>query len=162
MRKPRQTWPAIVLLSRSAVVRTRASSPAPMRSPASERSICARARRRSRSSTTVDCSKYTSAAGATGVARRARKTGPIMLLGAGQRPGAIITCPSASARETGRVMTSADDDGIRHALLQLLEANPPDEEMLLARFESRRQEGESVYSAILYILTHLSFSEAEA
>jgi len=59
-------------------------------------------------------------------------------------------------------MTSADDDGIRHALLQLLEANPPDEEKLLARFESRRQEGESVYSAILYILTHLSFSEAEA
>lgn len=59
-------------------------------------------------------------------------------------------------------MTSADDDGIRHALLQLLEANPPDEEKLLARFESRRQEGESVYSAVLYILTHLSFSEAEA
>jgi diguanylate cyclase (GGDEF)-like protein len=59
-------------------------------------------------------------------------------------------------------MTSADDDGIRHALLQLLEANPPDEEKLLARFESRRQGGESVYSAILYILTHLSFSEAEA
>jgi len=59
-------------------------------------------------------------------------------------------------------MASADDEGIRHALLQLLEANPPDEEKLLARFESRRQEGDSVYSAILYILTHLSFSEAEA
>jgi diguanylate cyclase (GGDEF)-like protein len=59
-------------------------------------------------------------------------------------------------------MTSADDDGIRQALLQLLEANPPDEEKLLARFESRRKEGESVYSAILYILTHLSFSETEA
>ena len=38
-------------------------------------------------------------------------------------------------------MTSADDDGIRHALLQLLEANPPDEEKLLARFESRRKDG---------------------
>lgn len=59
-------------------------------------------------------------------------------------------------------MTSANDDGIRHALLQLLEANPPDEEKLLARFESQRQEGQSVYAAILYILTHLSFSEAEA
>jgi diguanylate cyclase (GGDEF)-like protein len=59
-------------------------------------------------------------------------------------------------------MASAEDDGIRHALLQLLESNPPDEEKLLARFESRRKEGESVYSAILYILTHLSFSEAEA
>ena len=59
-------------------------------------------------------------------------------------------------------MTSAEDDGIRHALLRLLEANPPDEEKLLARFESRRKEGQSVYSAILYILTHLSFSETEA
>jgi diguanylate cyclase (GGDEF)-like protein len=59
-------------------------------------------------------------------------------------------------------MTSLDDDGIRHALLQLLEANPPDEEKLLARFESRRRDGQAVYSAILYILTHLSFSESEA
>jgi two-component system cell cycle response regulator len=59
-------------------------------------------------------------------------------------------------------MTSGDDDGIRHALLQLLEANPPDEEKLLARFESRRKDGEAVYSAILSILTHLSFSETEA
>jgi diguanylate cyclase (GGDEF)-like protein len=59
-------------------------------------------------------------------------------------------------------MTSADDTGIRHALLQLLEANPPDEEKLLARFESRRKDGDAVYSAILYILTHLSFSEKEA
>ena len=59
-------------------------------------------------------------------------------------------------------MTSADDNGIRHALLRLLEANPPDEEKLLARFESRRKDGDAVYSAILYILTHLSFSEAEA
>jgi diguanylate cyclase (GGDEF)-like protein len=59
-------------------------------------------------------------------------------------------------------MTSVDDDGIRHALLQLLEANPPDEEKLLARFETQRKDGQAVYSAILYILTHLSFSETEA
>jgi diguanylate cyclase (GGDEF)-like protein len=59
-------------------------------------------------------------------------------------------------------MTSVDDDGIRNALLQLLEANPPDEEKLLARFESQRRDGQAVYSAILYILTHLSFSEVEA
>jgi diguanylate cyclase (GGDEF)-like protein len=57
---------------------------------------------------------------------------------------------------------SADDDSVRHALLRLLEASPPDEEVILARFESGRQEGEPVYSTLLYILTHLSFSEAEA
>ena len=66
------------------------------------------------------------------------------------------------APEKRVVMTSVDDDGIRHALLQLLEANPPDEEKLLARFESQRRDGQAVYSAILYILTHLSFSETEA
>jgi diguanylate cyclase (GGDEF)-like protein len=58
-------------------------------------------------------------------------------------------------------MTS-DDEGIRQALLQLLEANPPDEEKLLARFESQRKDGKPVYSAILCILTHLTFPEAEA
>ena len=59
-------------------------------------------------------------------------------------------------------MTSEDTDGIRQALLQLLEANPPDEEKLLVRFESQRRDGQPVYSGILAILTHLSFSEAEA
>ena len=59
-------------------------------------------------------------------------------------------------------MKSVEDDGIRQALLQLLEANPPDEEKLLARFEKQRKDGQPVYSAILYILTHLSFSETEA
>ena len=59
-------------------------------------------------------------------------------------------------------MTSVEDDGIRHALLQLLEANPPDEEKLLARFETQKKGGQPLYSAILYILTHLSFSEREA
>jgi diguanylate cyclase (GGDEF)-like protein len=59
-------------------------------------------------------------------------------------------------------MTTPDDDGIKQALLQLLEADPPDEEKLLARFESQRQGGQPVHSAILDILTHLSFTEAEA
>lgn len=59
-------------------------------------------------------------------------------------------------------MTTDDADSIRHALLQLLEANPPDEEKLLARFESQRPDGQAVYSSILAILTHLNFSEAEA
>ncbi len=59
-------------------------------------------------------------------------------------------------------MTSTDVDEIRQALLALLEANPPDEEKLLARFELQRGEGQPLYSAILSILTQLSFPEAEA
>jgi diguanylate cyclase (GGDEF)-like protein len=60
-------------------------------------------------------------------------------------------------------MTSLDtQDDIRHALLQILEAHAPDEAALLARFEEERRNGGPFYSAILYILTHLRFSESEA
>jgi diguanylate cyclase (GGDEF)-like protein len=60
-------------------------------------------------------------------------------------------------------MTSPEpSDEIRQALLQLLEADPPDEEKLLARFEEQRRPGGPLYSSILYILTHLTFSETEA
>jgi diguanylate cyclase (GGDEF)-like protein len=60
-------------------------------------------------------------------------------------------------------MTSPEPhDEIRQALLQLLEANAPDEETLLARFEEERRHGGPIYSSILYILTHLTFSETEA
>ncbi|MFI5183708.1 MAG: hypothetical protein ACHQNV_04860, partial [Vicinamibacteria bacterium] len=59
-------------------------------------------------------------------------------------------------------MTAPDNPvGLRQALLQLLEANPPHEERLLAEFEQRSGDG-ALYSSILYILTHLSFPEAEA
>ncbi len=51
--------------------------------------------------------------------------------------------------------------GFKQSLLELLEANPPHEEKLLAEFERRRGDG-PLYSSILYILTHLSFPEAEA
>jgi diguanylate cyclase (GGDEF)-like protein len=50
----------------------------------------------------------------------------------------------------------------RQSLLQLLEADPPHEEELLAEFESHRHEGYPLYSSILYILTHLNFPEPEA
>ena len=50
----------------------------------------------------------------------------------------------------------------RQSLLELLEADPPHEERLLAEFERRRVKGYPLYSSILYILTHLNFSEAEA
>jgi diguanylate cyclase (GGDEF)-like protein len=48
----------------------------------------------------------------------------------------------------------------RQSLLQLLEANPAREEQLLGQLE--RQSDGSFYSALLSILTHLSFTEAEA
>jgi diguanylate cyclase (GGDEF)-like protein len=50
----------------------------------------------------------------------------------------------------------------RQSLLQLLEVNHPKEDQLLSQFERQRDEGHPVYSSILYILTHLSFSEGEA
>jgi diguanylate cyclase (GGDEF)-like protein len=56
----------------------------------------------------------------------------------------------------------ADPVGLRQSLLQLLEADPPHEEKLLRQFESLRSEGQPLYASLLYILTHLSFTEAEA
>jgi diguanylate cyclase (GGDEF)-like protein len=54
-----------------------------------------------------------------------------------------------------------DTVAFRQSLLRLLSAAPPHEERLLAGLERRRGEG-PVFSSLLYILTHLSFSEAEA
>ena len=59
---------------------------------------------------------------------------------------------------------SPDGVSFRHTLLELLEADPPHEERLLAEFESQKpdRQGQPLYSTILYILTHLTFPEAEA
>jgi len=59
---------------------------------------------------------------------------------------------------------SSDGVSFRHTLLELLEADPPHEERLLAEFESQKpdRQGQPLYSTILYILTHLTFPEAEA
>jgi diguanylate cyclase (GGDEF)-like protein len=54
-----------------------------------------------------------------------------------------------------------DPIAFRQSLLELLEADPPHEEKLLARFEKQKDFG-PLYSSILYILTHLTFNEAEA
>jgi diguanylate cyclase (GGDEF)-like protein len=54
-----------------------------------------------------------------------------------------------------------DPIAFRQSLLELLEADPPHEEKLLERFEKQQDFG-PLYSSILYILTHLSFSETEA
>jgi diguanylate cyclase (GGDEF)-like protein len=50
----------------------------------------------------------------------------------------------------------------RQPLLQLLEANPRGEDALFSRLEDLRAEGHPVYSSMLAILAHLSFSESEA
>jgi diguanylate cyclase (GGDEF)-like protein len=59
---------------------------------------------------------------------------------------------------------TTDGVSFRHTLLELLEADPPHEERLLAEFEDRAadRQGQPLYSTILYILTHLTFPEAEA
>ncbi len=54
-----------------------------------------------------------------------------------------------------------DPIAFRQSLLELLEADPPHEEKLLERFEKQKDFG-PLYASILYILTHLSFSEREA
>jgi GGDEF domain-containing protein len=59
------------------------------------------------------------------------------------------------------VKAPIDALSIRQSLLQLLEADPPHEEKLLAEFERHKGEG-PLYSSILYILTHLNFTEPEA
>ncbi len=57
--------------------------------------------------------------------------------------------------------SAVDPVAFRQSLLQLLEAEPRHEEDLLREFEKSKQEGYPLYSSILYILTHLSFTEAE-
>jgi diguanylate cyclase (GGDEF)-like protein len=59
-------------------------------------------------------------------------------------------------------MTPSSSLAFRQPLLHLLEANPRGEEQLLARFEDMRAQGHPVYSSVLAILAHLSFSEGEA
>jgi diguanylate cyclase (GGDEF)-like protein len=55
-----------------------------------------------------------------------------------------------------------DVNGFRQSLLQLLEADPPHEERLLARFDGSAAESQPLHATLLYILTHLTFPEPEA
>jgi diguanylate cyclase (GGDEF)-like protein len=56
----------------------------------------------------------------------------------------------------------ADPNAVKESLLQLLEQGAPEEEKLLAHLERHEKKGFPLYSSVLSILTHLSFSEAEA
>jgi two-component system cell cycle response regulator len=57
---------------------------------------------------------------------------------------------------------SAEVGGLRQALLPLLAAGPAKEDKLLRELERRKASGADVFSPLLAILTHLSFSEQEA
>ncbi|HEY3119759.1 MAG TPA: GGDEF domain-containing protein, partial [Vicinamibacteria bacterium] len=64
--------------------------------------------------------------------------------------------------------TPPDLLNLRQSVVDLLEADPPQEERLLADFErdaevlGDRETAHPLYSTIIYILTHLTFSEPEA
>jgi diguanylate cyclase (GGDEF)-like protein len=60
------------------------------------------------------------------------------------------------------VKTPAESLSFRQSLLELLEAGPGHEEALLAEFERRRGPGDPLYSSLVYLLTHLSFTERQA
>ncbi len=55
-----------------------------------------------------------------------------------------------------------DPVAFRQSLLRLLEALPPHEDRLLAELTGIKGRGKPVYSSLLYILSHLNFSETEA
>jgi diguanylate cyclase (GGDEF)-like protein len=55
----------------------------------------------------------------------------------------------------------ADSAAVRQTILDLLQADA-DGDALLAAFESRCGAGRPVYSSLLFVLTHLSYPEAEA
>jgi diguanylate cyclase (GGDEF)-like protein len=60
------------------------------------------------------------------------------------------------------VKTPAESLGYRQSLLEFLEAGPGREEALLEEFESRKGEDDPLYSSLLYLLTHLDFTERQA
>ncbi len=56
----------------------------------------------------------------------------------------------------------AESLNYRQSLLEFLEAGPGHEEALLAEFERKKGEGDPLYSSLLYLLTHLDFTERQA
>jgi diguanylate cyclase (GGDEF)-like protein len=60
------------------------------------------------------------------------------------------------------VKSPAESLSFRQSLLELLEAGPNREEKLLEEFERKKGVGDALYSPLLYLLTHLNFTEAKA
>ena len=70
--------------------------------------------------------------------------------------------PAVATKEPLRVKSPAESLRFRQSLLELLEAGPDREEKLLEEFEKNRGQGDSLYAPLLYLLTHLDFTEAQA
>jgi diguanylate cyclase (GGDEF)-like protein len=60
------------------------------------------------------------------------------------------------------VKSPAESLNFRQSLLEFLEAGPGHEETLLEEFERRKGQGDPLYSSLLYLLTHLNFTERQA
>jgi diguanylate cyclase (GGDEF)-like protein len=60
------------------------------------------------------------------------------------------------------VKSPAESLNFRQSLLEFLEAGPGREEALLEEFERKRDKGDPLYSSLLYLLTHLNFTERQA
>ncbi|HXK12564.1 MAG TPA: diguanylate cyclase [Vicinamibacteria bacterium] len=58
--------------------------------------------------------------------------------------------------------TPAESLSFRQSLLELLEAEPDHEDTLLREFERKRGPGDPLYSSLVYLLTHLNFTERQA
>jgi diguanylate cyclase (GGDEF)-like protein len=60
------------------------------------------------------------------------------------------------------VKSPAETLNFRQSLLEFLEAGPGQEEALLEEFERKKGQGDPLYSSLLYLLTHLNFTERQA
>jgi diguanylate cyclase (GGDEF)-like protein len=60
------------------------------------------------------------------------------------------------------VKSPAESLNFRQSLLEFLEAGPGRQEALLEEFERRKGEDDPLYSSLLYLLTHLDFTERQA
>jgi two-component system, cell cycle response regulator len=63
---------------------------------------------------------------------------------------------------TPPVKSTPDSLSFRQSLQELLEAGPGQEEALLREIERRKGQGGPLYSSLLFLLTHLSFTERQA
>jgi diguanylate cyclase (GGDEF)-like protein len=60
------------------------------------------------------------------------------------------------------VKSPAESLNYRQSLLEFLEAGPGREDALLGEFERQKGAGDPLYSSLLYLLTHLDFTERQA
>jgi diguanylate cyclase (GGDEF)-like protein len=60
------------------------------------------------------------------------------------------------------VKSPGESLNFRQSLLEFLEAGPGHEEALLEEFERKKGQGDPLYSSLLYLLTHLNFTERQA